>query len=109
MRRIVEVAGRGFGPPSPRVCRGSARACNDPARLQRDEADPAVGDPSVLGRTPSLIVHSDDGRPFSEQEGQLIDEILDVIRLADSTETRLHALEERAGALQRENLDLVMK
>src|SRR4029077_11741615 len=100
MRRSAEVAGRVLRPLSRVLDR----------RLQLDEADPAAGDPSAVRlRTPPLVVRSDDGRPFSEYERQLIDEILDVIRVGDATEGRLHALEERAGALQRENLDLVMK
>ncbi len=100
MRRIAEVAGRLLRPLSRVLDR----------RLQLDEAGPAAGDLSVVGlRTPPLAVRSEDGRPFSEQERQLIDEILDVVQLADTTESRLRALEERAGALQRENLDLVMK
>ena len=100
MRRIAEVAGRVLRPLSRVLDR----------RLQLDETGVAAGDPSVVGlRTPPLAVRSDDGKPFSDHERQLIDEILDVIRLGDATEARLHALEERSGALQRENLDLVMK
>lgn len=100
MRRIAEVAGRVLRPLSRILDR----------RLQLDEADAAPGDPSVVGlRMPPLVVRSEDGRPFSDQERHLIDEILEVVRFSDATEARLHALEDRAGALQRENLDLVMK
>jgi diguanylate cyclase (GGDEF)-like protein len=58
---------------------------------------------------PRVAIVSADGRPFAEEERRLIHELFDVIRTAKESEARYEELEHRMLALQRENLDLVVK
>jgi diguanylate cyclase (GGDEF)-like protein len=100
MRRIAEVAGRILRPLSRLLDR----------RLQLDEGAAAAGDMTVVSvAAPAVVVRAEDGRPFNEAERQLLDEIFALARLADESDNRLRALEDRFLILQRENLDLVMK
>jgi diguanylate cyclase (GGDEF)-like protein len=100
MRRIAEVAGRILRPLSRLLDR----------RLQLDEGAAAAGDMTVVSvAAPAVIVRAEDGRPFNESERQLLDEIFALARVADESDNRLRALEDRFLILQRENLDLVMK
>jgi diguanylate cyclase (GGDEF)-like protein len=100
MRRIAEVAGRILRPLSRLLDR----------RLHLDEGAAAAGDMTVVSvAAPAVIVRAEDGRPFNESERQLLDEIFALARVADESDNRLRALEDRFLILQRENLDLVMK
>ena len=100
MRRIAEVAGRILRPLSRLLDR----------RLQLDEGAAAAGDMTVVSvAAPAVVVRAEDGRPFNESERQLLDEIFALARVADESDNRLRALEDRFLILQRENLDLVMK
>ena len=100
MRRIAEVAGRILRPLSRLLDR----------RLQLDEGAAAAGDMTVVSvAAPAVIVRAEEGRPFNESERQLLDEIFALARVADESDNRLRALEDRFLILQRENLDLVMK
>jgi len=100
MRRIAEVAGRILRPLSRLLDR----------RLQLDEGAAAAGDMTVVSvAAPAVVVRAEDGRPFNEAERQLLDEIFALARVADESDNRLRALEDRFLILQRENLDLVMK
>jgi len=58
---------------------------------------------------PRLAVVSDDRRPFSDPERKLVQEIFEVIRMADESDARFDELEQRMLTLQRENLDLIVK
>ena len=58
---------------------------------------------------PRLAVISEDGKPFTEPERTLINEIFGVVRLAEESDARFDELEQRMITLQRENLDLIVK
>src|SRR5438874_3077440 len=64
---------------------------------------------AILPVAPGIGVRAEDGRAFSPTERQLLKALFDVIRHADDRETRVRDLEERIIALQRENLDLIVK
>jgi len=59
--------------------------------------------------SPRVAIVSTDGKPFTDQERRLIDELFGVIRVAGESEARYEELEQRMLSLQRENLDLVVK
>jgi diguanylate cyclase (GGDEF)-like protein len=58
---------------------------------------------------PRVAVIANDGRPFSEAERKLIEELFAVVRHAQESEGRYQELEQRMLNLQRENLDLIVR
>jgi diguanylate cyclase (GGDEF)-like protein len=58
---------------------------------------------------PRVAIVSPDGKPFTDVERRLIDELFGVVRMAGESEARYEELEQRMLSLQRENLDLVVK
>lgn len=58
---------------------------------------------------PRVSIVATDGRPFSEAERRVVQEMFDVLRLVEESEARYAELEHRMLSLQRENLDLVVK
>jgi diguanylate cyclase (GGDEF)-like protein len=80
-----------------------------PLRLA-DGSSPEGGNAfAVRLSMPRISVVAADGQPFTDDERRLIGEILDVIRVAEESESRFEELEQRMLQLQRENLDLVVK
>jgi diguanylate cyclase (GGDEF)-like protein len=57
---------------------------------------------------PRLAIVSD-GTPFNDEERRLVQELFDVLRVAEESEARYAELEQRMLGLQRENLDLLVK
>ncbi len=100
MRRIAEVAGR--------VLRPLSTLLN--TRLFLENGTAADEDASTIPISgANLIVRAANARPFTETERQFLQEVFDLIRLAEESDARLRLLEERVTALQSENLDLVMR
>jgi diguanylate cyclase (GGDEF)-like protein len=58
---------------------------------------------------PRLCIVSADGTPFADDERRLLNEIFEVIRVAQENEDKYRELEDRMISLQRENLDLTVK
>ncbi len=58
---------------------------------------------------PRLCIVAADGQPFAENERRLLNEIFEVVRIAQENEDKYRELEERMISLQRENLDLTVK
>jgi diguanylate cyclase (GGDEF)-like protein len=58
---------------------------------------------------PRLCIVSADGSPFDDDERRLLNEIFEVIRMAEESDAKYHEVEDRMIQLQRENLDLVVK
>ena len=58
---------------------------------------------------PRVAIISADGTPFTDKERRLIQEVFDVLRVAEESESRFRELEARMVSLQRENLDLTVK
>lgn len=58
---------------------------------------------------PRLCIVSADGSSFAETERRLINELFDILRIADESEAKYVEIEQRMVALQRENLDLVVR
>ena len=59
--------------------------------------------------TPRVAIVSAEGKPFTDVERRLINELFGVVRMAGESEARYEELEQRMLSLQRENLDLVVK
>jgi len=59
--------------------------------------------------TPRVAIVSTDGKPFTDIERRLIDEVFGLMRTMGESEARYEELEHRMLSLQRENLDLVVK
>ncbi len=64
---------------------------------------------SVRSPIPRLAIVSHDGKPFTDDQRQLLHEIFEVIRAAEENDARFRELETRMLSLQRENLDLVVR
>jgi diguanylate cyclase (GGDEF)-like protein len=58
---------------------------------------------------PRVAIISAEGTRFSEEERRIVQEVFDVLRVAEESESRYAELEQRMLALQRENLDLVVR
>jgi len=54
-------------------------------------------------------VRASDSRPFTETEREFLRETFDLLRLAEQTDARMRAFEDRIGKLEGENLDLLMQ
>jgi diguanylate cyclase (GGDEF)-like protein len=59
--------------------------------------------------SPSLSIAAGDGQPFSALETRVIRQMFGVLDMLEHSEARFEELEHRMLALQRENLDLVVK
>ncbi len=100
MRRIAEVAGR--------VLRPLSAMFNSRLKLETGTAaDENRTTVSVSGG--NLVVRAADGRVFNETEREFLREVFDLIRLAEESDARLRAFEDRIGRLESENLDLLMQ
>jgi diguanylate cyclase (GGDEF)-like protein len=64
---------------------------------------------AVRVTSPRMTVVSNDGKPFTEAERELLHEVFTLIRQAEEGEARFRELEQRMLSLQRENLDLIVK
>ncbi|HEY2322507.1 MAG TPA: GGDEF domain-containing protein [Thermoanaerobaculia bacterium] len=58
---------------------------------------------------PRLCIVAADGQPFADNERRLLNEIFEVVRIAQENEDKYRELEERMISLQRENLDLTVR
>jgi diguanylate cyclase (GGDEF)-like protein len=58
---------------------------------------------------PRVCIVSADGMPFAEEERRLLNEIFEVIRMAEESDAKYRELEDRMILLQRENLELVVR
>ena len=58
---------------------------------------------------PRVSVASADGQPFTEAERRVIEQVFNVLRMVEESESRYAELEQRMLGLQRENLDLTVK
>src|SRR5207247_10944382 len=60
-------------------------------------------------RGSNLGLRAADSRAFDEAEREFLREVFDLIRLAEESDARLRAFEDRIGRLESENLDLLMQ
>ena len=58
---------------------------------------------------PRIAIVAPDGKPFAPTERRLLQELFDVVRVAEESEARFRELEQRMLGMQRENLDLVVR
>jgi diguanylate cyclase (GGDEF)-like protein len=76
-------------------------------------ASAATGDRSqafaVRSSSPGLSIVAGDGKPFDTNERQLLNEIFELMRIAEESDARFHELEQRMMRVQRENLDLTVR
>jgi diguanylate cyclase (GGDEF)-like protein len=100
MRRIAEAAGRVLRPLSSLLS----------TRLKLENGTAADENSSTVNIAGSnLVVRASDSRPFSDTEREFLREVFDLIRLAEQTDARMRAFEDRIGRLEGENLDLLMQ
>jgi diguanylate cyclase (GGDEF)-like protein len=64
---------------------------------------------AVRSSSPGISVIAADGRPFSTDERQLLNEMFELMRIAEESDARFHELEQRMMSIQRENLDLTVR
>ena len=100
MRRIAEAAGR--------VLRPLSAMLNTRLKIENGAASDE-GRSTVPVSGSNLVVRAADGRAFTETEREFLRECFDLIRLAEESDARLRAFEDRIGRLESENLDLLMQ
>src|SRR5437867_10326263 len=99
MRRIAESAGRVLRPLSSLLS----------TRLRLENGTAADENQSTVAVSGSnLVVRAADNRPFTDLEREFLREVFGLIRLAEETDARIRAFEDRIGKLESENLDLLM-
>lgn len=64
---------------------------------------------AVRSTSPRVSIVAGDGKPFNGDERQLLNEIFELMRLAEESDSRFRELEQRMMHVQRENLDLTVK
>ena len=64
---------------------------------------------AVRSASPRISVVAGDGKPFNGEERQLLNEIFELMRIAEESDARFRELEQRMMNVQRENLDLTVK
>lgn len=64
---------------------------------------------AVRSSSPRISVIAGDGKPFNGEERQLLNEIFELMRIAEESDARFRELEQRMMSVQRENLDLTVK
>jgi len=64
---------------------------------------------SVRSSSPRVSIIASDGKPFDPNERHLLNEIFELMRLAEESDARFRELEQRMMMVQRENLDLTVK
>jgi diguanylate cyclase (GGDEF)-like protein len=100
MRRIAEAAGQVLRPLSSLLS----------TRLKLENGSAADENSSTVNIAGSnLVVRAADSRPFTDTEREFLREVFDLIRLAEQTDARMRAFEDRIGRLEGENLDLLMQ
>ena len=100
MRRIAEAAGQVLRPLSSLLS----------TRLKLENGTAADENSSTVNIAGSnLVVRAADSRPFSDTEREFVRQVFDLIRLAEQTDARMRAFEDRIGRLEGENLDLLMQ
>jgi diguanylate cyclase (GGDEF)-like protein len=80
-----------------------------PLHLVDSQSSEAGKSFAVRFTSPRVAIVSSDGATFSDIERRLIQELFDVVRVAEESEARYVELEQRMMSLQRENLDLVVR
>jgi diguanylate cyclase (GGDEF)-like protein len=80
-----------------------------PLFLADSDSTEAVRGFAIRLTVPRKSIVARDGRPFTEAERRLIQEMFGVLRMVEESEARYEELEHRMLTLQRENLDLVVK
>jgi diguanylate cyclase (GGDEF)-like protein len=64
---------------------------------------------AVRSSSPRISIVAGDGKPFSGDERQVLNEIFELMRIAEESDARFRELEQRMMSVQRENLDLTVK
>jgi diguanylate cyclase (GGDEF)-like protein len=64
---------------------------------------------AVRNSVPRISIVAPEDRPFARAERRLLQEMFDIIRMAEESEARYQELEQRMLSMQRENLDLVVR
>jgi diguanylate cyclase (GGDEF)-like protein len=98
-----------FESAAPRILAPLSELLRKPLYLV-DGRSPEAGNAFAIRlAVPRVAIISAEGTPFTEEERRLIHEVFDVLRVTEESESRYAELEQRMLALQRENLDLVVR
>jgi len=98
-----------FESGAPRILDPLSELLQKPLVLADSESSEAKQGFAIRLSSPRKSIVSTDGRPFSAAERRLIEEVFGVLRVVEESEARYEELEHRMLAMQRENLDLVVK
>ncbi|HEX6083785.1 MAG TPA: GGDEF domain-containing protein [Thermoanaerobaculia bacterium] len=98
-----------FESAAARILEPLSELLQKPLRLADRRSAEAAHRFAVRLAMPRVSVASTDGQPFTDAERRLIEQVFDVLREAEESESRYAELEQRMLGLQRENLDLTVK
>jgi diguanylate cyclase (GGDEF)-like protein len=98
-----------FESAAPRILAPLSELLRKPLYLV-DGRSPEAGNAFAIRLSvPRVAIISAEGTRFTEEERRIVQEVFDVLRVAEESESRYAELEQRMLALQRENLDLVVR
>ena len=98
-----------FESAAPRILAPLSELLRKPLYLV-DGRSPEAGNAFAIRLSvPRVAIISAEGTRFTEEERRIVQEVFDVLRIAEESESRYAELEQRMLALQRENLDLVVR
>ncbi len=80
-----------------------------PLSLASERSGEASHDFAIRSSSSRMSIVAGDGMPFSGSERQLMNELFELMRVAEESDARFQELESRMLSLQRENLDLTVK
>jgi diguanylate cyclase (GGDEF)-like protein len=96
-------------PAVPRILTALSAMMDKRLSLADAQSPEAAQSFAIRLAVPRLAVISLDGKPFTEAEHAIVQEIFGVIQLAEESNARFEELEQRLISLQRENVDLIVK
>jgi diguanylate cyclase (GGDEF)-like protein len=80
-----------------------------PLHLVDGHSGDASGGFAIRFSSPLLSLVSSDGSPLGDPERRLLNELFEIVRMAEESEQKFLELEQRMISLQRENVDLSVK
>lgn len=98
-----------FDGAAARILEPLSELLRKPLSIAASESGEATHGFAIRLTSPRMSIVAGDGRPFSDTERRMIQEMFGVLRLVEESEARYEELEHRMLTLQRENLDLIVK
>jgi diguanylate cyclase (GGDEF)-like protein len=96
-------------PAVPRILTALSAMMDKRLSLADSQSPDAGQSHAIRLSVPRIAIVSVDGKPFTDAERTVVQEVFAVIQMADESNAKYEELETRLISLQRENVDLVVK